>query len=784
MFKKIVMIAAFSLIVSACGDGGGGGSSAPPERPGGSVSGVAFDNVLIDSDIKIFSLNGELLGQSTTNNQGVYAVELEAVPSQVVKIEASNGRYVEEYTMKIVELEPEDKLYGYVQYSQGGSISTNVTLYTSIAAGYADYLMRLGVSAEKSVQDANIAISEMIGVDIVKTIPVDITDIRNVKSSLDSSLRYSFYTAAASSLTAWISRQNSIGEHDFYNSIGFATLAYEDIKHDGLLDGLSAKGHVSMGTVALNQDLYRNRLALNMLVIANHENNKTTITPADLLSAASSLNESNHPVFGTALPIPLDSKKPVVTNPSWFDGETVSGTIALTMEVSDIVGIAMARLLIDGKSFDAVDPTKPLFTIDTQTIADDTYSVAVTFTNHTGAESVFIQRLVIANAGITISNVKPTNGEHIKGTYDFSAIVTDPIAVQSVRFSINENIQYLPSNLGNPLESIDTTQTIIIEGEHSFRVDATNQGFHNASVTNTFYIDNTFPVVSWDLADGTYLTGNYTFDAAITDNMALRSAKLFWDGDELTNFISSDNETSLNANYVISTLQDFEGEHAISIQVADKAGNQKILTKKVFVDHQPPTVLLTTPSGQVATGQFTINWESNDTNGLKEHIVKINGSTLAVLGPDARSFQITPSGSEGNRTISITAVDSANKTATSSILKNYKHIPPSFGAVSYNTWCSAGCDGGGGIEEQTSIATIAVMNTNGGELSSVTAVNVGSYPITFQVSAANVVSSSWVTGYRTDVLRSSVRMTITVRDTYGLSTTQTIQFLDQVVRDN
>ena len=783
MFKKIVMITAFSLVVSACGDGGGG-SSAPPERPDGSVSGVAFDNILIDSDIKIFSLDGELLGQSKTDSQGVYTVELKAVPSQVVKIEASNGRYVEEYTNKIIELKTADKLYGYVQYSQGGSISTSVTLYTSIAAGYADYLMRLGVSAEKAVQDANTAMSKMIGVDIVKTTPVDITDNINIKSSLDSSLRYSFFTAAVSPLTAWISRQNNSEEHEFYNSIHFARLAYEDIKHDGLLDGLSAKGNVSMGTVALNQDMYRNRLALNMLVIANHENNKTTITPADLIGAASSLNESNHPAFGTALPIPLDSEKPVVTNPSWFDGETVSGTIALTMEVSDIVGIAAARLLIDGKSFDAADPNKPSFTIDTQTIEDNTYSAVVTFTNHAGAESVFIQGLVIANAGITISNVKPTDGEHIKGTYDFSATVTDPIAVQLVRFSINENIQYLPSNLSNPLESIDTTQTIILEGEHSFRVEATNQGSHSASVTNTFYIDNTFPVVSWGLADGTYLTGDYTFDAAITDNMALKSAKLFWDGGELTDFITADNQTSLNANHVISTLQDFEGEHAISIQVADKAGNQNILTKKVFVDHQPPTVLLTTPSGQVATGQFTINWESNDTNGLKEHIVKINGSTVATLGPDARSFEIAPSGGEGSRTISVTAVDSANKMATSSILKNYKHIPPSFGAVSYSTACTSGCDGGGGIEEQTSVATVAVLNTSGGELSSVTAVNAGSYPIVFHTSGANIVSTPWITGYRREGWRHVVKMTVTVHDIYGLSRTQTIQFLDKVDKDD
>src|SRR5690606_30187654 len=221
-------------------------------------------------------------GTGRTDTNGKYSVEMDSVPSQPVRLVASYGTYKEEATNRIIELVEGDHLYGYVNYTQGGSITTSITIYTGIAAGYAEYLMGLGVPAQKAIDDANISVSQMIGVDIVNVTPVDITDADNAKSSLDNSLRYSFFTAASSPFTAWISRENGRPEHEFYNSIKFAALAYEDIAHDGFLNGQSAKGTVSMGVVAFDENTYRHALAQNMLIIADSPNNRSGMKPADL----------------------------------------------------------------------------------------------------------------------------------------------------------------------------------------------------------------------------------------------------------------------------------------------------------------------------------------------------------------------------------------------------------------------------------------------------------------------------------------------------------------------
>jgi hypothetical protein len=641
---RSILIALSVVILAACG--GGGGGTTPKERPDGAVEGTAFDNVLVNSDIEVYTLSGDLLGTAVN-----------------------------------------DKLYAYVDYSQGGSITTAVTLYTTIAAGYAEYRMGLGVDPQTAVEDANSSVSQMLGVDIINVQPVDITHVENISPSLTNALRYSFYTAAVSPFTAFVSRENGrTSEHEFYNSIMFAQLAYEDIRHDGFLNGESARGTVSMGVVAFDEETYRNQLALNMLVIANSPNNKTGLTPADIKGAAENLNNSNHVAFGNVPPVPLDAEKPIVTNPSWFAGETVAGEVTLALDVSDVVGVSSVVFTIDGTDYLAADPDNPQITFDSTGFPDAVYPVTVTVENFAGAVRNFTRNLTIANAGIEISDVHPADGEHIRGTYDFRASVTDPIAVADVLFKLDENTQYNPEDLNSPTETVDTTQTLITEGEHTFEIEATNQGGFEDTYSGTFVIDNTDPVIDWPLPDDSYQTGNFDFSATLTDNIELASAKLFWDGEELTDFVQGGAPTQLDPSYTINALQDFEGPHSLSIQVADRAGGQVTETKTVNLDWNPPQISIQTPSGLDHGGDYEISWSSFDTNGLAEHRILVDGDLRETVGPDATSATVTPQGPEGAKTLQVVAVDNAGKEASASILVKEMHLPPQLTKITGNYW--------------------------------------------------------------------------------------------------
>lgn len=772
--KRALLLGTIAICLAACG--GGGGSSKPQSRPSGEIGGTAFDNVLMESNIDVYGLDGTLLGSGVTDLEGNYSIELAAVPSQPVKIVASNGRYKEEATNTLVHLDEGDHLYGYVNYTQGGNITTSITLFTSIAAGYAEYLMGLGVPENTAIDNANSSVSQMIGVNIVNTVPVDITDANNAKPSLDPSLRYSFFTAAASPFTAWVSRENGRPQHDFYNSIRFATLAYEDIAHDGFLNGQSAKGTVSMGVVAFDENTYRHALAQNMLIIADSPNNRSGMKPADLLAAATSLNNSNHVAFGTADVVPIDAEKPIVTNPSWFDGETVAGdAVTLSVDVSDTVGVSTVVFSIDGVDFLAPDPENPEITFDTTPFTDAVYPVSVTVTNFAGGQKIYIRDLTIANAGIAISDVHPADGEHIRGTYLFRAAVTDPIAVTDVLFKLDENLQYSPSDLNAPQQSIDTTAVIITEGPHTFDIIAENQGGFTTEYNGTFIIDNTVPVIDWPMEDGIYLSGNFNFSATLSDNIQIASANLFWDGELLTNFVQGGTPTVLTPVYTINTLQDFEGEHSIAIEIADKAGAITTETKTVFLDWNPPQVGFTTPSGIVASEDFNVSWEASDTNGIAGQEIYVAGEKVVELGADDRSYTITPMGSDGvDKEVKLVVTDLAGKVSTAVINARYRYLPPTTGGISVTQ------------SGYMTTYTIPLTNRTGGDISSfvdegaylgvgmfglpVYAAKAGFYVSGNYLKATYATNGYCATGYNRRFV--TVKGSVTIIDQWGNSSTR------------
>lgn len=787
MMKKAIVLLSASLLF-ACGGGSGSGSSLPPERPNGALSGIAHDNILVGADINVYALDGTLLGTGETDAQGLYSVDLDSVESQIVLVEASGGRYTEEFSGEVVELEEGDRLRAYVYYDQGGAVDLSVTLLSTISAGYAEYLMNLGVSDSDAVSRANGSVSDMIGLDIESVHPVDITDPTNARPSLDQQLKYSFVTAAVSPLMAWVSDQNGAATHDPFNSIMFAQKAYDDIRHDGRLDGQGTSGVLAFGTVPVDTEMYRNQLAINMLVMANNANNATDIDAGDLLSFAEEYNSSNHPAFGAeqAPPAPLSAIAPNVTNFSWEAGETLAATVSLSFDVADRIGMDSVTLTIDGTDFVAGDPDSPVFSVDTTSFTDGLYSATIVAKSVTGGTTTLSRDLTIANAGIAISDVRPQDGEYIRGTYPFSATVTDPIAVNDVRFTIDSNIMYAPADLNSPVEDIDTTQTIITEDSHTFTVWAENQAGYTAEVTNTFYLDNTNPTISWSLQNGSYIGASFPVSVTISDNLKIKSAKLLLDGEIVEDNAEVDfsNVYSLSHTFTRSAMT--EGQHTVAIEVEDMAGNTAQASRTFNVDNYAPTVNITTGSGSV-TGTYRVSWSANDSMGISSQKVYINGSLYRTLDGSPRYIDISPNGSESTRTISVEVFDASGKSASDAVSKTYNHIGPEIGAsrIEYNTVSSGSCNKdhylrlvinvdpngssfthSGSVSWNASNAPSFSLNRSGNQLIS----NWVKYAETYEAHPVCVKEneSFW---YRNG---STISGTLTVTDSYGLSDVETV----------
>ncbi|RFA24364.1 hypothetical protein CAI21_21900 [Alkalilimnicola ehrlichii] len=673
------MVAISLLALAGCG---GDSSNSPDPRPSGELSGVAFDGLIIGGDVTAYAWDGtkgEVLGQGRTDNLGEYSITLNEVPSQPILLKVTNGRYFEEASGRNVELQSSDALYAVYDYQAGDEVTTSLTYYTTLAAGLAEHMVRTGTPVRQAIVDANRTISDLLGLDIREVTPLEVTQVDNATPEVTNGHLYGFSTAAISQLTAWISEQNGTAVHQPYNSIRFAQAAYSDIRANGRLDGQGLDGIVAQGTVPLNQEIYRHRIAANMLVMANAPENRTGLTAADIVDHAIRFNESNASLWGSADIIPLSDAAPNMSNFSHATGDTVAGEIELRVSVTDTIGIGSVDLYLNGDFHLAGGASsEPRFLVNTTALEDGEHHFRLIATNVAGGVTEHDIVLDVANQGTTISDISPSHAQHIRGTHTFSASISDAFGLDEVRFIVN-GATYFPSNLNSP--SYDLSLAQFGEGKHTFTVWTRNKSGYETQRSVEFTIDNTAPEISWELKEGAYLERVYEFLADVTDNETVKSAVLYLDGNVLAEFSAFP-----RIDYMIDTRDFAEGEKSLSLVAVDKAGNTTTETRKVYFDNTPPTVNIVSPvQGDTITSDFYITVDAWDAVGVEEIEILINGAhhSYAPHTDNARtSVRVnTANFSNGPHQIRVIARDGIGRTAEQVITVIFAHEQPSMTIV-------------------------------------------------------------------------------------------------------
>ena len=228
MNKIVWIISVFSVVslLSACG--GGGGDGLPAEAPSAALDGTVTDAVITNGILRVFKFDdgqqGELIAETVTDGKGDFEIANFTSQDRPIVIEVSGGRYTEEASGVSVDLLDGQVLRAYLFYEQGSAITLQVTPFTHMASCLADYKTSTGVNVNNAITEATSVFSGLVGVDILGTKPLDITDPNNANFELTDNLRYGAVLAAISSFTAEVSEINGVTPHRFnQNSSIYAT---------------------------------------------------------------------------------------------------------------------------------------------------------------------------------------------------------------------------------------------------------------------------------------------------------------------------------------------------------------------------------------------------------------------------------------------------------------------------------------------------------------------------------------------------------------------------------
>lgn len=493
LFPFLLLITV-TILLTACGPGGS--TELPGERPYGSIAGHVIDATLVGSSVTVYGFangtRGVTLGSTITDENGHYTLDIQA-PSQPILIEIRGGSYVEDATATPVSLVDGLVLRAIARYTSGEAMDDRmVTPLTHLAAGLAEYKIVHGVSPDQALTDATAEINNLFGIDTGATLPLDITDPSNALSALNDNALYGFYLAGLSSWSAWASNENT-APHSTYSSIALAQILYNDIRSDGVFDGMgynvdgTALMPLAFGRVAIDANSYRSAFSLHMLAIANSEKNNTGLGLDALLTAAQVMASQSSSLLGTSAPFSIDNQAPelTITPPT---GEYHSGDYSFAIGIGGFLGAEHLSVFIDGDLYtERLNPVNPSIIIDSTTYADGKHTVLATAIDALGNEASSSFTVQFDNTAPVV-NVSSPAASH-ETTTVMSGTYSDNISgVQSI------TVQGQPATL---IDGGTWNATItLVAGENIIPITVIDQAGTQLDTQTLLYLDLIAPVIT------------------------------------------------------------------------------------------------------------------------------------------------------------------------------------------------------------------------------------------------------------------------------------------------
>ena len=673
------------LFLTACGGGSAGNTntSSPTGStlPAGTVTGVGFDGLLMNSTISIYDFSngtkGGLLAQALSDNNGVYTISLQ-VQSRPILIEATGGYYTEEAGSSQVQLPANYKLSAVTNFVIGSTPTIAITSFTHLAAGLAAYEIKQGTLVSTAIDDANNRISGMTGVDILATSPKPITDPANASAVITPELRYGFLSGAISMWTYTHTPNTGLAHKIPFTSIDFAQLMYQDVVADGLLDGkgfdsTGTLSQLSYGTTLLTSDVYRLELGISLLQMANDPNNKTGLNNAAVLPYVQSYVGSIDSIFNHIIPTPITPPVVAITAPA--ANAVLMKTVSVGANVTTPALLSTVEFLVDGVTAGtATNPASPSYSLVTTAYADGPHTLGVRATDIGGQVTVSTIPVLIVNNVPSVTISSPAGNAVISGVTSVLATTQSSIGLNTVQLLVDGIAVGTATNLISPAFSLLTTA--YPDGAHTIGIRATDIGGQVTISSVPVVIANIAPVVNITAPTaGAILSGSLNVTATASSGAGLSSVQLLIDG------VSAGSATNLTSpSFPLATTATPDGVHVLGVRATDVGGRSTTSTASVIFDNIAPVVTITAPSASAfVNGVVNVTATASSVAGLASSSLLVDNVLIgASVSSTSPSFSInSTSYLDGAHSIAVRSIDVGGLTTTSTIPVVFNNVPAS-----------------------------------------------------------------------------------------------------------
>jgi hypothetical protein len=374
---------------------------------------------------------------------------------------------------------------------------------------------------------------------------------------------------------------------------------------------LTATSQVEYGTTAA----YGSNTPLDSTMVTSHQQSLSALKAGTLYhyrvhssDAGNNFAVSSDLTFTTASS-GGDTTPPSVSITSPANGSTVSGTIMVTANATDNVGVASVQFQFDGANLGAAVTAAPyVFSWDSTTTANGSHTlraVAADTSNNTAISAgVMVTVSNTSNTAPSITSLSPTSG-----------LVGASVTITGANFGATQGTSTVKFYGTTAVPTSWSATSILVpvpSGATTGSVVVTVGGAASNGVTFTVTPDTTAPVVAITTpANGATLSGTITLTATATDSDSPVSFVQFLidgtnTGGQLTTSpysLALDTSTLSNASHIVTAIaKDPAGNQGTSAGVTVTVANvtatgmgplkQSVTNSHYFVDPRGKAVLL------------------------------------------------------------------------------------------------------------------------------------------------------------------------------------------------
>jgi subtilisin family serine protease len=374
---------------------------------------------------------------------------------------------------------------------------------------------------------------------------------------------------------------------------------------------------------------------------------------------------------GTAqLPVGVDNdfNPPTVTLTAPSDGATLSGTVTLTADASDNVGVTKVVFYLGSTSL-GTDSAAPFsFSYNTRLQANGPKVITAKAYDAVGYEtSSAAMNVTFDNdfSGPTVAMTAPSDGATLSGTVTLSADASDPSGISKVVFYVGSS-------------SVSTDSAAPYSYSYNTRLQANgpkvitakaydmfNNVTTSAELNVTFDNDLSGPAVAVTApSEGATLNGTVTFSADTSDPSGI-SKVVFYVGSS-----SVGTDTTAPFSYSYNTRLQPNGAKVITAKAYDSLNNvatSAAVNVTFDNDFTGPAVAVTAPSdGAALNGTVTLSADTSDPSGISKVVFYVGSSSVGTVTSAPFNFSYnTRLQANGAKVITAKAYDTFNNVTTS-----------------------------------------------------------------------------------------------------------------------